>query len=224
MIKIDLHLHSYASSQNGDSIKWESTHDTVSKLYKAGIKLAAFSDHNVFDVDLYLECSELGKTGGMIFLPAIEANVVRKNGVIANLIYIFPENLPKDQLLKIKKIAQLEIPKRGITIEKANNIFNDFDIIRIPHVGKSDHFKSEDLYDLIWDAFEVTNLSHPNYLKTIKDNFKTSVVAFSDTHIWKSYPQQKTLITEMDLNPISYESLKNKLKENKIFAKGIIND
>ncbi len=224
MIKVDLHLHSYASAQNGDSIKWESTYDTVSRLYRAGVRLAAFSDHNVFDVDLYLECSELGKTGGMVFLPAIEANVVRKNGVIANLIYIFPENLSKEELLKIRKIAQLEIPKRGVTIEKANNIFNDFDIIRIPHVGKSDHFKSEDLKDLIWDAFEVTNLSHPNYLKTIKDNFKTSVVAFSDTHIWKSYPQQQTLITEMELNPISYKSLKNKLKENKIFAKGIIND
>lgn len=223
-MKVDLHLHSYASAQNGDSIKWTSTHDSVSRLYNAGVRLAAFSDHNVFDVDLYLECVALGKTGGMVFLPAIEVNVARKNDVIANLIYVFPENLPLEKLEKIRKIAKLEIPKRGITIEKANSIFDEFEVLRIPHVGKSDHFKSEDLYDLKYDAFEVTNLQHPNYLKTIKDGFKTSIVAFSDTHIWKNYPQQKYLITQMDLNPISYESLKSKLKENKIFAKGIIND
>ena len=223
-MRVDLHLHSYASSQNGDSIKWESTHDSVSRLYKSGVRLAAFSDHNIFDVELYLECSKLGETGGIVFLPAIEVNVVRKNGVIANLIYVFEENLSIEKLLDIRRITQLEIPKRGITISKANNIFKDFDVIRIPHVGKSDHFKPEDLLDLKYDAFEVTNLSHPNYLKTINEGFETSVVAFSDTHIWKTYPQQKTLITEMELHPIGYQSLKNKLKEKQIYAKGIIND
>jgi hypothetical protein len=152
-------------------------------LYKSGVRLAAFSDHNIFDVELYLECSKLGETGGIVFLPAIEVNVVRKNGVIANLIYVFEENLPIEKLLDIRRITQLEIPKRGITISKANNIFKDFDVIRIPHVGKSDHFKPEDLLDLKYDAFEVTNLSHPNYLKTINEGFETSVVAFSDTHI-----------------------------------------
>lgn len=223
-MKVDLHLHSYASAQNGDSVKWDSTHDAVSRLYKAGVRLAAFSDHNIFDVDLYLECSQLGKTGGMIFLPAIEVNVVRMNGVIANLIYVFPENLSIDELKEIRRISRVEIPKNGITINKANIIFNKFDVLKIPHIGKSDHFKTDDLHNLKYDAFEVTNLNHPNYLKTIKDGLNSSVVAFSDTHIWKSYPQQKTLITEMDLNPIGFESLKNKLAENKIFAKGIIND
>ncbi|MGL6125211.1 MAG: PHP domain-containing protein [Metamycoplasmataceae bacterium] len=223
-VRVDLHLHSYASAQNGDSIKWESVYDAVSRLYKSGVRLASFSDHNVFDVDLYLECTKLGKTGGMVFLPGIEVNIVRKNGMIANLIYIFPENLSMDQLLKIKQISKLEIPRNGITISKANKIFSDFDTIKIPHIGKSDHFKTEDLEGLEYDAFEVTNLKHSNYLKVTKDGLECSVVAFSDTHIWTSYPQQAKLITEMSLDPIGYKSLKERLKENKIFAKGIIND
>ncbi len=222
-MKVDLHLHSYASSQNGDAIKWDSLYDAVSRIYKSGVRLASFTDHNVFDVDLYLESSKLGKTGGLIFLPGIEVNVVRKNGVIANLIYIFKEDLAIDQLLKIKKITE-SIPKRGITIDNANKIFDDFDVLRIPHIGKSDHFKSEDLKDLKFDAFEVTNLTHPNYLKTLKDGFISSVVSFSDTHIWKSYPQQKTLVTEIILNPISYNSLEEKFRENKIFSKEVTSD
>lgn len=223
-MKVDLHLHSYASSQNGDAIKWESLHDTVSRIYKTGVRLAAFSDHNVFDVDLYLEATKLGKTGNLIFLPAIEVNVVRKNGEIANLIYVFPEYLSQDELLSIKLIAQKSIPKAGITISKANNIFKEFDVIRIPHIGKGDHFKSEDLSDLIFDAFEVTNMAHPNYLKVLKDGYESSTVAFSDTHIWDKYPQQKTLFTEIALNPIGFDSLKVKLKEHKNYTKGLMND
>lgn len=222
-MKIDLHLHSFASIANGDAIKWESVNATVSKLYKSGVRLASFTDHNVFDVDLYLKCYELGKTGGLIFLPGIEANVVRKNGVIANLIYIFSEKLTKDELLKISKITN-SIPKRGITIETANKIFDEFDVLKIPHIGKSDHFKSEDLEYLKFDAFEITSFSNKNYLKVLKDGFVSSVVSFSDTHIWTSYPQQKMLITEMDLNPINYNSLKEALKQNKVFSKEAMND
>ncbi|MGL5205663.1 MAG: PHP domain-containing protein [Metamycoplasmataceae bacterium] len=223
-MRVDLHLHSYASTQNGDSVKWESVHDSVLRLYRAGVRLASFTDHNIFDVDLYLECKELGKTGGMIFLPGIEVNIVRPNGVIANLIYIFPEDLDGDQLLKIREISKFQIPKNGITISKANTIFSEFETIKIPHVGKSDHFVAEDLDGIDYDAFEITNFNHQNYKRVIKKGLSSSVVAFSDTHIWTSYPQQATLITEIDLNPIGFESLKKKLKENKIFAKGIIND
>lgn len=222
-MKVDLHLHSFASAQNGDAIKWESINDSVSRIYKSGVRLASFTDHNVFDVELYLECVEFGKTGGMVFLPGIEVNVSRNNGIIANLIYIFSENLSKEELLKIKQITH-SIPKRGITIQMANEIFNDFDVLRIPHIGKSDYFASEDLKTLKYDAFEVTSLNNKNYLKVLKDGFTSSVVSFSDTHIWTSYPQQKTLITKMDLNPLSYNSLKLALKQNKIFSKEVIND
>ena len=222
-MKVDLHLHSFASAQNGDAIKWESINDSVSRIYKSGVRLASFTDHNVFDVELYLECVEFGKTGGMVFLPGIEVNVSRNNGIIANLIYIFSENLSKEELLKIKQITH-SIPKRGITIQMANEIFNDFDVLRIPHIGKSDYFASEDLKTLKYDAFEVTGLNNKNYLKVLKDGFTSSVVSFSDTHIWTSYPQQKTLITKLDLNPLSYNSLKLALKQNKIFSKEVIND
>ncbi|MGL5617996.1 MAG: PHP domain-containing protein [Metamycoplasmataceae bacterium] len=223
-MRVDLHLHSYASMQNGDPVKWESVYDSVLRLYKAGVRLASFTDHNVFDVDLYLECKELGETGGIVFLPGIEVNIVRPNGVIANLIYIFPENLTIDQLLKIREISKFQIPKNGITIGKTNTIFSDFETIKIPHVGKSDHFTTKDLEGIDYDAFEITNFNHQNYKRVIKDGLFSSVVAFSDTHIWKNYPQQATLITEIDLNPADFKSLKKKLRENKIFAKGIIND
>ncbi|CAM9134976.1 PHP domain-containing protein [Mycoplasma todarodis] len=218
-MKIDLHLHSPASENNGDAIKWENTFTTIKTLHSNGIKLAAFSDHNTFDYEFYKEVRKLGKTGGMVFLPAIEANVVRKNGVIANLIYVFREDLTDAQLKKISSIARKELPKRGISIESANALFSEFETLRIPHIGKSDHFKYDDLLDLKYDAFEVTNMKHPNYVSILKKGLISSTVSFSDTHVWTNYPQQGFLITEMNLEKPCFDELKEFLELHRVYSK-----
>ena len=219
-IKIDLHLHSPVSRSNGDSIKWDSWYDSISSLKNNGIKIAAFSDHNRFDSKYYLEGFDLAKSAGILLLPAIEANVVRTDGIIANLIYVFDANLPLEKLNLISEIAKLKLHKRGISLSESMLIFQDFETIKIPHVGKSDYFKSADLKQIDYDAIEITNEKHFNYLAVLKEGIKTSVVAFSDTHIWKSYPQQNKLITVIDkIDEISFNHLKQVFKNNKNYTK-----
>ena len=186
--------------------------------------MAAFSDHNIFNPESYKKARDLALPAGLIFLPAIEANVTRKDGKIANLIYIFPEDLCDEKLNKIQSIAKEFLPKKGITIKAANNIFKEFETIRIPHIGKSDHFKYEDILELDYDAFEVSNLKHANYLRIMKKNIKTSTVSFSDTHVWKKYPQISTLITEIDIKTPTFNNLKKALSKNKIYSKERIHD
>ncbi len=217
-MRIDLHLHSPASKNNGDAIKWNNTYTTLKILHSNKIRLAAFSDHNTFDDTFYKEVRELGKTGGIIFLPAIEANVVRKNGVLANLIYVFREDLTDDQLKTISNIARKNLPKRGISIENANKLFENFETLRIPHIGKSDHFKYDDLLDLKYDAFEVTNMNHPNYISVLKKGLVSSTVSFSDTHVWTNYPQQGLLVTEMKLKKPCFDELKELLTKQVIYS------
>lgn len=219
-IKIDLHLHSPISRPNGDSIKWDSWYETIKTLKNHNIQIGAFSDHNRFDVKHYLEGFNLAKTANILLLPAIEANVVRNDGIIANLIYIFDANLTLEQLNLISEIAKNKLFKRGISLGETKTIFKDFETIKIAHVGKSDYFKWEDLDQIEYDAIEITNEKHPNYLAVLKHNIKTSVVAFSDTHIWNLYPQQANLITVIDqLDTIDFKSLKQAFKDCKNYAK-----
>lgn len=224
-IKVDLHLHSFVSRSNGDGIKWTSLFDSISKLIENNVQIAAFSDHNKLDVNFYIEAKNLAKTANILLLPAIEVNVVRSDGQIANIIYVFDQDLEKDQLGKISEIANQEIPKRGISLTKCNTIFQDFQTIKIPHVGKSDHFKYEDLLQIKYDAIEISNENDKNYLSvTKKENINTSIVAFSDTHKWNDYPQLRRLITLIDLENISFQDLKEALNKNINYTKRRIDD
>ncbi len=226
MVKVDLHLHSENSRQNGDAIKWESLYDSILKLRNNNVNIGAFSDHNAFNVEFYLEAKNLALSAGILMLPAIEINVVRKDGKIANIIFVFEENLTFDQLNQISDICKNETPKRGISLKKCNNLFKDFKTIRIPHVGKSDHFKYEDLQEINYDAIEISNENDKNYLSVInKENIKTSVVAFSDTHKWNSYPQLNKLVTIIDdMEIVSFDELKKHLNLNKKYFKRRLND
>ena len=224
-VKVDLHLHSFVSRSNGDGIKWTSLFDAISKLVENNVQIAAFSDHNKLDVNFYIEAKNLAQTANILLLPAIEVNVVRSDGQIANIIYVFDQDLEKDQLIKICEIANQEIPKRGISLTKCNTIFQDFQTIKIPHVGKSDHFKYEDLLQIEYDAIEISNENDKNYLSvTKKENINTSIVAFSDTHKWNDYPQLRRLITLIDLENISFQDLKEALNKNMNYTKRRVDD
>lgn len=223
-MKIDLHLHSIVSRSNGDAIKWDSLYHSISKLVNNNIKIAAFSDHNKLDLNFYFEAHQLAKTANILLLPAIEVNVVRSDGKIANIIYVFDNKLTKNELEEISLIAKKEIPKRGISLIKCDYIFEKFNPITIPHVGKSDHFKYEDLLKIKFDAMEISNEKDSNYLNVIKKGICSSIVAFSDTHKWNDYPQLKKLITEIEMNELSFKELKKQLQKNKNYTKGRFND
>lgn len=216
-MKIDLHLHTPASTSNGDTIKWSSLYDALKKLKANNIQVASFTDHNVFDYQLYKQAYQLASTGKIKLLPGIEVNVVRKNGIIGHMLIIFNDNLTDDELLTLQKEAD-NILKNGVSLSNINNLFGNFETIRIIHIGKSDFFSYEDLNELNYDAFEITNESHPNYKQVIKNGYKSSVVAFSDTHIWDKYPQQGELVTIIEnVGDNSFYSLKEAFKQNKNF-------
>lgn len=183
--RIDLHTHTSSSIINGDHrIDFESVEKSLMKFKDYNVSIAAFSDHNRFDVDQYKKARDLAKQINILFLPAIEVNVTRNSdNSIANVIYIFRDDLSEEKLNEIATIAKKHSPKKGISNKEINIIFKDFETIIIPHIGKSDSFRIEDLQDVKFDAIEISSLKHPNYLRTIKQGYKGSIVAFSDTHI-----------------------------------------
>ncbi len=223
-MKADLHLHSPLSEKNGDVIKWKNLHDSLSKIMNNGVKLASFTDHNAFDLDFYKEAKELASTGNIVLFPGMELNVVRKNGKIGHMLIIFSESLNDEELFNLyKKIRPIN--KNGISIHEINDWFKEFETIKIIHIGKNDYFECEDLDILEYDAFEITNKDHHNYLKVIKNGYTSSIVAFSDTHTWTSYPQSRWLYTVFEgLKSPTFKDLKELLKTKKDFVKEIRNN
>lgn len=217
-VKIDLHLHSKISKRN-DSVYWKSNYDSILKLKNEGIKIAAFSDHYKFSVEFYLEIKKLASTANILILPAIEVPVLSSNQKKADIIFVFSEQLKEEQLKLIEKISN-NIFKKGIALLECNNIFKEFETIKIPHVGKSDYFKYEDLLKIEYDAIEISNKNNRNFKSFIKHkDIQTSIVAFSDTHDWKRYPQTRNLITIIDqMEEISFKELKRCLQKNKDYT------
>ena len=217
-MKIDLHLHSIASKKNGDSIKWPGLKEVAKIVNKHKYQMISFTDHNTFDWKQYVDFRNY-LNNKIIILPGIEVNIITDRGEIGNILYIFREDLNITKLKKISDICIKKLKKNGITHEQAMNLFNDFDLIIIPHVGKSNYLQISDLNKIKYDAFEITNFKHRNYKKVIK-KLKSSVVAFSDTHTWNSFPRHDKLITEIDLEQKTFDSLKKKLKQNQKYIRG----
>lgn len=79
-IKVDLHIHSKASSYKEDpGIVDESTKENLptlfNKLKEFGIELISFTDHNVFDADLYKEARRLISTSDYSSIKGIIAGI-----------------------------------------------------------------------------------------------------------------------------------------------------
>lgn len=219
-MRIDLHMHSFVSKTNGDSIIWESNFHVAKTLFEHNVKMAAITDHNMFNDDLYLDLRNKCQGAGLVFLPGVEVNVVRLNGMIGHLLIIFRPDLSDQEIHELANKIKHSIPRYGVALNKVNDFFSEYETIRIPHVGKSDFFGYEDLLQLKYDAFEVTNLEHKNYL-SVSNKLTSSVVCFSDTHMWNNYPQQKQFITIVDLETPSFAELKSKLAENKNYMEEI---
>ena len=217
-MKIDLHLHSKASSFNGDSIKWIGDKEVLALLYKYNYKMISFTDHNVLDYKQYIKFRKY-LNGAISILPGIEVNIITERGEIGNILFLFKEDLNEEELERISHICEVKLKKNGVTHKQAMECFGDYETIIIPHVGKSDYLAPSDLAKINYDAFEATNLKHHNYVKSMKwiDN-EVSTVAFSDTHVWTSYPQQDKLITDIELEEPTFNLLKEKLKERKDFT------
>jgi hypothetical protein len=116
--------------------------------------------------------------------PGIEVNIRTHRGAIGNILYIFRENLSDIELKHLEKMTKIYLRKEGTSLNNLNIAFESFDVLKIPHVGKTDYLEYEDLKKFGYDAFEVTNLSNRNYKKVMKlINSPISTVAFSDTHI-----------------------------------------
>ena len=226
--KVDFHIHSIASTKDGDKVKFNTIDNInilVNKLIENGISMAAITDHNAFDIDMYnkfktFEGDKLNKV-----LPGIEFDV-EFEGQRIHIITIFNDT----DYSKIKEIPRVlaETPfdnkkKNAYTEKTYKDILKQIDtnVLLIAHQksGIRANNQNENLskigeneFDYIigidyFDAVEFRSGKVEGILKDYKkekdlDNLR--YITGTDCHDWSVYPQQD----EKDKSDIKYSYLK----------------
>jgi len=218
-MKVDLHLHSFTSLSNGDSIKMLSFLDNMKILKRSNVKAFAFTDHNKFYAKEYISNKAYAKRLGITIFPGVELDVTRKNKELGHVLFIFEDNLSEEKLKELERIINKTLGKHKVSVEELDNKFPGYKTLVIPHVGKGDFLDVEDLKEFKFDAIEVVNDIHLNYKKFQKFwDKKESIVSFSDTHIWHRYPQVRNYYTYLECED-NIDSIKELLKTKKDFRK-----
>lgn len=228
LAKVDFHIHSIASEKDMDKVKFNTIDNIqilVDKLIENGINMAAITDHNAFDIDVYnkfksLEGEKLNKV-----LPGIEFDVDIE-GQRIHIITIFNDN----DYLKIKEIPRI-LAQSSFDNSKSNAFTEktykeilkqiDTNVLLIAHQksGIRANNQNENLskigenkFDYIigvdyFDAVEFRSGKVEGILKDYKkekdlDNLR--YITGTDCHDWSVYPQQD----KNDKSDIQYSYLK----------------
>lgn len=226
--KVDFHIHSIASTKDGDKVKFNTIDNInilVNKLIENGVSMAAITDHNAFDIDMYnkfksFEGDKLNKV-----LPGIEFDV-EFEGKRIHIITIFNDT----DYSKIKEIPRVlaetlfDNKKKNAYTEKTyKDILKQIDtnVLLIAHQksGIRANNQNENLskigeseFDYIigidyFDAVEFRSGKVEGILKDYKkekdlDNLR--YITGTDCHDWSVYPQQD----KKDKSDIKYSYLK----------------
>lgn len=192
MTKLDLHMHSRVSRIIGDSIGWISDEETLLRIRNSGVKIISFTDHDIFSTSFFLKINEINKRMnlGLIIYPGFELTVSRKNGKRGHIVFILNNDLKKEQLKEIEMIlSQIKLSSQyGIRIEKAIELFKNYDFFIVPHVDKVDSIVYEDVSKVI-DIIHYVEADENSreYIKFCKESHtKPLGIKFSDNHMWNS--------------------------------------
>lgn len=219
MIKFDLHIHSYASKyKESDGIVDDSTENNLyvlfDKLIQNDIKLFSITDHNRFDVELYLAVDKYIEEHDVpiSIVSGVEFDVlIEEDKIPCHIITIFNTN---NDILNYKKIEN-EInrnKKVGIKEYYSKNEFNillseiKLDVLLIAN-QQSDLYntscgRTRSLSDSCENPEELIRYGYISALEFQKNkvegillnNLKNlekhiGLVSGSDCHTWECYPQ-----------------------------------
>lgn len=219
MIKFDLHIHSYASKyKESDGIVDDSTENNLyvlfDKLIQNDIKLFSITDHNRFDVELYLAVDKYIEEHyvPISIVSGVEFDVlIEEDKIPCHIITIFNTN---NDILNYKKIEN-EInrnKKVGIKEYYSKNEFNillseiKLDVLLIAN-QQSDLYntscgRTRSLSDSCENPEELIRYGYISALEFQKNkvegillnNLKNlekhiGLVSGSDCHTWECYPQ-----------------------------------
>ena len=242
--RIDLHLHSAASAKTRDRGNVELARcdidhieTLVSRLDERSVNMCAITDHDIFDLDMYLALKQKEGFGTLKrVLPGVEFSVSfeepgRKKRTVIHIVAIFDDRKP-EALGSIGSIIrdEKELPQYD---DKENNAFSEsrftsilrdigLDVVLIGHEKSAGQEQSRDVSSLgmekanevilteYVDAVEIKNRRKELDIKKLIGFYDKEGVPFligSDCHDWDVYPRESKTSLERD-EDISFSVLK----------------
>lgn len=235
-IKIDLHIHSAASAhKDGDKVINGNINNTdllLQKLSDNDIKMAAITDHDAFDFEIYNKLRLDGKDKDIKFLPGVEFTIDFDSTKVHVVTIFNDSNLEKvkkiSTVLDKDKYSSFYKEKQHFSEKVFEEIMNDInlDAILIAHQKGDPNFSAnkndikgidkEEIKNLFSvgfiDALEFRNWKRENSVKEfIKSNSINSnspvYVSGSDCHNWSFYPDSEPDSKAVEYYPIFMKSL-----------------
>jgi predicted ATPase len=221
IIKFDLHIHSYASvyKEKGgivDNSTKENIHILLSKLNEYNVSLFSITDHNRFDLDLFLTTSAILSQSDNDYhnvktiLPGIEFDVKFEEDMEkCHIITIFNPINNRSKIERIEKIINEHLLSdvNGFYLKSEFediliNIGIDTILIASQHKDIKDHSgKNNSLSDSTTNVEEVIKIGYIDALEFQKpkvegiliNNLKglptpVTLLSGSDCHDWEYYP------------------------------------
>lgn len=221
IIKVDLHIHSKASSYKDGIIVEKSNIDNidvlVDKIDENNISLFSITDHNRFDYELYSKINEKVKTKYSTTknnLPGVEFDVLLEDGKPkCHIIAIFNDN-DQDKLRELQNkmfsIRKLENNEEVYTLQEFEQILKaiNIEVILIVHqkqaldnvTGQTDSLSNatDNPYEFIKVGFiDALEYNYPRVEGIVKNSLRkvdldTPIITGSDCHNWDNYPYHST--------------------------------
>lgn len=201
----DLHLHTIESKLSNEVFQWNGLKNSIIRLYKENIKIFSFSDHDIFNSNIYFESKDIIKSNkiNMTVIPSIEVSIINSKGTISHAIFYFDDNLNDSKIEELEKLLSSIVNRNGIYILKIIKLLqlNNYKFSIIAHGGKINYLPLEDIISIKKYLYAIeANPSH-SQLKKIKKNELVKdikILLYSDTHVWNKYKNPKVKINYND--------------------------
>lgn len=182
-IKIDLHIHSYASRyKESNGIVEHSKKENLSTLFegleKENVSMISFTDHNRFDTELYLEANNIQRSNTYPTVKSVLAGVefdvlLESDHPACHIVTIFNAIKLPDDYQKIEDILSenlLQDPKSSYAKEDFEKIIRQIglDVILIAHQRHDEHISqpsSRSLSDATNEPGDYLKIGYINALE-----------------------------------------------------------
>lgn len=229
LVKVDLHIHSFASEKkDGKKVEGNTLENVgilMKKLKENKVDMISITDHNCFNIKMYDKVKKYEGTNIKKLLPGVEFDVEFKGEKI-HIITIFNDNdYEKIKLIPQKINKPFDNKDNNAYVEKTfKEMLKDIDIsvLLIAHqksgvrasnqndnlakIGEKefDNIIGVDYFDAIeFRSGKVEGIL--NDYKYEKQLLNLRYITGTDCHVWNNYPQQD----ETDKTDIKYSYIKS---------------
>lgn len=221
---LDLHCHTL-NCKKGDGELREPTLDLFkSKVIESGVEIIAITNHNHFDIDQYLKFKSAVEDNCDVW-PGIELDVCEKGNKPGHvLIIVDPMKVDIFKTIVNEYINQKNPDEFVISVTEMCEIFNELEVIYIPHFFKTNEISKEDMCLLLEKSYSKKRVLHePADIRSIgvlNSNGYKGILG-SDVKDWNQYEKSTFANTKYDFK--NYSNFVKLLDKDTVFISDLLN-